>query len=119
MAFLLIFVQLRSSRRIALFFSTFASPMLSAALTFGLYVIGHFNADLKNFEAIVPSTAVAWVARVALLPAAEPRAVRHQGPGRARRAGRRPATSPVTLAYAALYVAVLLVAACAIFAGGT
>ena len=31
--------------------------MLSAALTFGLYVVGHFNADLRNFEAIVPSTA--------------------------------------------------------------
>ncbi len=63
LALLLIFAQLALVTALALFFSTFASPMVSAALTFGLYVIGHFNADLKNFEAIVPSKAVAWVAR--------------------------------------------------------
>ena len=48
---------------IALFFSTFSSPMLSAALTFGLFIAGHFNADLKNFDAIVDSQAAAWLAR--------------------------------------------------------
>ena len=37
---------------IALFFSTFSTPMLSAALTFGLYVAGHFSADLRNFEQV-------------------------------------------------------------------
>ena len=39
----------------ALFFSTFSTPMLSAALTFGFYVVGHFNADLRNFEQVVES----------------------------------------------------------------
>ncbi|RPJ84213.1 MAG: ABC transporter permease, partial [Acidobacteria bacterium] len=48
-AVLLIFVQLALVTAIALFFSTFSSPMLSAAFTFGLFVIGHFNADLKRF----------------------------------------------------------------------
>jgi Cu-processing system permease protein len=45
------------------FFSTFSSPFLSAALTFGLWVIGHFNADLRNFEAVVESRLAALLAR--------------------------------------------------------
>ena len=49
---------------VALFFSTFSSPFLSAVLTLGLWVIGHFNADLRNFEAVVASPAAAWLARV-------------------------------------------------------
>jgi Cu-processing system permease protein len=32
----------------ALFFSTFSTPTLSAALTLGLYVIGHLTSDLKT-----------------------------------------------------------------------
>ena len=49
-AIFLIFVELMLVTAVALFFSTFSTPMLSAALTFGLYVVGHFNADLRNFE---------------------------------------------------------------------
>ena len=49
-ALFLIFVELMLITAIALFFSTFSTPLLSAALTFGLYVVGHFNADLRNFE---------------------------------------------------------------------
>lgn len=59
----LIFVELLLVTAIALFFSTFSSPFLSAALTFGLWVIGHFNNDLRNFEAVVESRAAAYVAR--------------------------------------------------------
>lgn len=62
-AVLLIFVELMLVTGIALFFSTFSSPFLSALLTFGLWVIGHFNADLRNFEAVVESRAAAWLAR--------------------------------------------------------
>ena len=62
-AFLLIYVQLLLVTAIALFFSTFSSPMLSAVLTFGLYVIGHFNADLKHFDAIVTSAPLVWLLR--------------------------------------------------------
>src|SRR5512134_563341 len=54
-AIVLIFVELLLVTAIALFFSTFSSPFLSAALTFGLWVIGHFNADLRNFESVVES----------------------------------------------------------------
>jgi hypothetical protein len=32
-------------------------------LTLGLWVIGHFNADLRNFENVVESQPVAWLAR--------------------------------------------------------
>ena len=59
----MIFLQLAIVMAIALFFSTFSSPMLAAALTFGLYVVGHFNADLKNFETVVDSKPVAYLAR--------------------------------------------------------
>ena len=66
----LIFVQLMLVTAVALFFSTFSSPSLAAVLTFGLYVVGHFNADLRNFEDVVDSQAVGIVARVVchLLP---------------------------------------------------
>jgi ABC-type transport system involved in multi-copper enzyme maturation permease subunit len=48
---------------IALFFSTFSTPFLSAGLTLGLWIIGHFNADLRNFQSVVESQAAAWLAR--------------------------------------------------------
>jgi ABC-type transport system involved in multi-copper enzyme maturation permease subunit len=62
-ALLLIFIELTLITALALFFSTFSSPILSAALTFGVFVAGHFNADLKNFGSIVDSQAAAWLAR--------------------------------------------------------
>ena len=62
-AVFLIFVELMVITALALFFSTFSTPLLSAALTFGLYIVGHFNADLRNFEQVVDSRAAAWLAR--------------------------------------------------------
>ena len=62
-AIALIFVELMLITAIAVFFSTFSTPLLSAALTFGLYLVGHFNADLRNFEVAVDSRAAAWIAR--------------------------------------------------------
>ena len=59
----LIFIELMIVTAIALFFSTFSTPILSAALTFGLYIVGHFNADLKNFDRIVESRTAVWLAR--------------------------------------------------------
>ncbi len=61
-ALFLIFVELMLVTALALFFSTFSSPILSAALTFGLYVAGHFNADLKNFDKVVDSRPAIWLA---------------------------------------------------------
>lgn len=62
-AIVLIFCELLLVTAIALFFSTFSSPFLSAALTVGLWMIGHFNADLRNFEAVVESRPAAYLAR--------------------------------------------------------
>ena len=62
-AILLIFIQLMIVTAIALFFSTFSTPILSAALTFGLFVAGHFNADLKNFDRVVDSKVAVSLAR--------------------------------------------------------
>ena len=62
-AVLLIFVELMLVTALALCFSTFSSPMLSAALTFGLYIVGHFSGDLKNFQQVVDSPAAARLAR--------------------------------------------------------
>jgi Cu-processing system permease protein len=37
--------------------------MLSAAFTFGLYIVGHFSGDLRNFQQVVDSPAAARLAR--------------------------------------------------------
>jgi ABC-type transport system involved in multi-copper enzyme maturation permease subunit len=62
-AAMLIFVELLVVTAIALFFSTFSTPILSAALTFGLVVVGHFSSDLRNFQDVVESSFAQWIAR--------------------------------------------------------
>src|SRR5258706_11254855 len=47
-AILSIYVELMIVTSVALLFSTFSSPALSALLTFFVFVIGHFSADLKT-----------------------------------------------------------------------
>jgi ABC-type transport system involved in multi-copper enzyme maturation permease subunit len=54
----LIFVQLLLVVALALFFSTFAESLWAAVFTFGLYVAGHFSADLKHFDVVVGSSPV-------------------------------------------------------------
>lgn len=49
LAGILILVELMLVVAIALFFSTFSTPALSALFTFSLYVIGHFNADIRQY----------------------------------------------------------------------
>jgi Cu-processing system permease protein len=113
--FLLVYVQLLLVTAMALFFSTFSSPMLSAVLTLGLYVIGHFNADLKHFDAVVTSGPVVWLLRALyyLLPNLAPFDITAQVVH-----GQPVAAGYVlmTVGYAAVYVAFLLTAACLIFA---
>jgi ABC-type transport system involved in multi-copper enzyme maturation permease subunit len=59
----LILVELSVVTAIALFFSTFSTPILSAAFTFALWIAGHFSADLRNFEQVVESPLAARFAR--------------------------------------------------------
>jgi Cu-processing system permease protein len=113
--FLLIYAQLLLVTAIALFLSTFSSPMLSAALTFGFYVIGHFNADLKHFDAIITSAPLAWLLRALyyLLPNLAPFDITAQVVhGQPVPAG----YLFMTIGYAAIYTAFLLTAGSVIFA---
>ena len=62
-AIALILVELMLIIAIALFFSTFSTPILSAAFTFGFFIAGHFSSDLRNFKDVVDSSAAAGLAR--------------------------------------------------------
>jgi Cu-processing system permease protein len=50
-AVLLIFMELMILTAVALLFSSFSTPALSALLTFFIFIIGHFSADLRSFSA--------------------------------------------------------------------
>jgi ABC-type transport system involved in multi-copper enzyme maturation permease subunit len=113
-ALALILVELMIITAIALFFSTFSTPMMSAAFTFSLFIVGHFSADLRNFELVVDSRAAARLARGLywVLPNLA------QFDVKARVVHAQPVPFGymlLTSVYAALYIAVLLVAAMAIF----
>jgi ABC-type transport system involved in multi-copper enzyme maturation permease subunit len=50
-AVMLIYVELMILTAVALLFSSFSSPALSALLTFFVFIIGHFSQDLKSLAA--------------------------------------------------------------------
>jgi ABC-type transport system involved in multi-copper enzyme maturation permease subunit len=113
-ASLLILAELSIVTAVALLFSTFSGPILSAAFTVGLAIVGQFNADLKNFESVVNSAPVVWTARALyyLLPNLAPFDVKAQVVH----------ALPVpldylawTIGYGAVYVTVLLLGATLIF----
>ena len=114
-AFVLTFFELCIVTAIALFFSTFSTPILSAVFSFGLFVAGRFSADLRNFNQVIESpvanaltTALYWV--LPNLAAFDVRAqVVH---GQAVPAG----AIGFSAVYAALYISALLVASVAVFA---
>ena len=113
-AVLLILIELMLITAIALFFSTFSTPILSAALTFGLYLVGHFSADLRNFQDVVDSPAAARLARGLywVLPNLAQFDVKanvvHGQPV-------SPGYLAVTIAYGAVYIAMLLAVSAFIF----
>jgi ABC-type transport system involved in multi-copper enzyme maturation permease subunit len=111
-----ILLELALITALALFFSCFSSPLLSTLCTLGIYVVGVFAPDIKQVGTYTQNPAAAAVARSLyyLLPnfhnfnvigaAAHGEAI------------------PFALiwhntAYAALYVAVILLAASAVFSG--
>jgi ABC-type transport system involved in multi-copper enzyme maturation permease subunit len=59
----LIYLNLAIVTAVALFFSTYSSPMLSAVFTLGVYLAGQFNADLKHFDRIIDSPGAIAIAR--------------------------------------------------------
>jgi ABC-type transport system involved in multi-copper enzyme maturation permease subunit len=60
-AVLLIYVELMILTAIALLFSSFSSPALSALLTFFIFIIGHFSSDLKGLATSMGSTSARWL----------------------------------------------------------
>ena len=60
-AVLLIYVELAILTGVAMLFSAFSSPALSALLTFFVFVIGHFSGDLKMLANSMGSAPTHWV----------------------------------------------------------
>ncbi len=60
-AIFLIYVELAILTGVAMLFSAFSSPALSALLTFFVFVIGHFSADLKTLAHSMGSAPTRWV----------------------------------------------------------
>jgi Cu-processing system permease protein len=60
-AVLLIYLELMLLTAVALLFSSFSSPALSALLTFMTFIIGHFSADLKGLAVSLGSTSARWL----------------------------------------------------------
>lgn len=56
-AIFLIFLQLAILTAVAIMFSSFSSPALSALLTFFIFIIGNFSSSLREFAANLGSTA--------------------------------------------------------------
>ena len=63
-AILLIYFELLIITAIALVFSSFSSPALSALLSFFIFVIGHFSSDLRALSDSVASIPARWLFRV-------------------------------------------------------
>jgi len=60
----MILLALALTTALALLFSTFSTPALSALFTFFLWVIGHFNGDLLEFGRLTKSAQFQWICRL-------------------------------------------------------
>jgi ABC-type transport system involved in multi-copper enzyme maturation permease subunit len=113
-ALALIYMQLMVLTAVALLFSSFSSPALSALLTFAAFIIGHFSTDLRSFAAALGSTGakVLFGALYYLLPN-----LSHFAYITDAAHGRTPTPTAffAALAYALTYTAALLAVAAAIF----
>ncbi|HET7286161.1 MAG TPA: hypothetical protein VFI71_01785, partial [Pyrinomonadaceae bacterium] len=113
-AVLLIYVELMLLTAVALLFSSFSSPALSALLTFCIFIIGHFSADLKSLATSLGSTSARLLfgALYYLLPNLSNYSFITPAAH-----GRAPAPAFVlsTGLYAVVYIAVILAAATLIF----
>ncbi|HZI18167.1 MAG TPA: ABC transporter permease [Pyrinomonadaceae bacterium] len=113
-ALALIYLELTILTAVALFFSSFSSPALSALLTFAVFVVGHFSADLKTFAASLGGGAarLLFTSLYYLLPNLSTYSyITPAGHGRAPAAGYFLAAT----LYAVAYVAVLISAAALVF----
>jgi ABC-type transport system involved in multi-copper enzyme maturation permease subunit len=79
-AIALIGLQLMLTTAVALFFSTFSSPLLTMLLTLAVWVAGHFSGDLRDFQTAIDSPAAAAVARALyfVLPNLDPLDIKNE-----------------------------------------
>src|ERR1700682_4114751 len=113
-AILLIYVELMILTGVALLFSAFSSPALSALLTFFVFIIGHFSADLKSLANSMGSVAARWLFRALyyLLPNfANLSFITPAAHGQLPTA----AQAGASIIYALIYIVVILAAATLIF----
>ena len=113
-AILLIYFELMILTAVALLFSSFSSPALSALLTFFVFIIGHFSADLKDLGNSMGGAAARWLFRglYYLLPNLQN--LSHITPAAH---GQTPhlASAAAAILYALVYIAILLSVATLIF----
>ena len=113
-AILLIFLELMIITAVALVFSSFSSPALSALLTFFVFVIGHFSGDLLGQSNSAGSAPARWMfaGLYYLLPN-----LSHYNviTGVAHGILPAPRTTAVSVVYTMVYVAALLSLAALIF----
>jgi ABC-type transport system involved in multi-copper enzyme maturation permease subunit len=111
---LLIYCELIILTAVALLFSSFSTPALSALLTFFVFIIGHFSADMKQFAQVLGTTAakILFTALYYLLPN-----LSHFNFITAASHSERPPAAMLggAMLYAVIYSAVLLAAATLIF----
>ena len=113
-AVLLIYMELMLLTAISLLFSSFSSPALSALLTFMVFIIGHFSADLKSLAGSLGSSSARtlFTGLYYVLPnLANYSFITPAAHGRAPSAGFVFATG----LYALVYIAVILAAATLVF----
>jgi ABC-type transport system involved in multi-copper enzyme maturation permease subunit len=113
-AVLLILVELMVVTAVAVLFSTFSTPTLSAMLTLGVWVIGRFSSDLAEFAAKSESAAqrAALLGVHYLLPNLEKFDVKHLV---VYQMALEPAYVGSALVYGALYILFLIALAAVIF----
>lgn len=63
LAVALVGVQLMLVTAVAIFFSTFSTPLLTMLLTLAVWTAGHFSGDLRNFQQAVDAPAAIALAR--------------------------------------------------------
>lgn len=113
-AVFLVYMELLILTAVALLFSAFSSPALSALLTFFVFIIGHFSADLKGLAGSMGTAPGRWLfsGLYYLLPDLSNYSVitaaSHGHPPDMRSIG-------VAVGYAAIYVIALLAATTLIF----
>jgi len=113
-AMLLIYLELMILTAVALLFSSFSSPALSALLTFFVFIIGHFSADLKSLATSMGSTGARWLfaSLYYLLPNLSNYSfITPAAHGQAPTAG----FVAMTMLYGVCYIAVVLAAATVVF----